>query len=87
MSDPIGAGPWSPAPVGSVEQGGDRARADGAATLADREGLAGIERDRLPSATVTCTVSPGIADAGAVEPPLPPASPKSSTPDTSVVRT
>jgi hypothetical protein len=43
-----GAGRGSPAPAGSVEQGGDRARADGAAALADREGLAGVERDRLP---------------------------------------
>ncbi len=37
----------SPAPAGSVEQGGYRARADGATALADREGLAGVERDRL----------------------------------------
>src|SRR6516165_4246949 len=42
-----GAGPGNPAPVDSVEQGGDRARADGAAALADGEGLAGVERDRL----------------------------------------
>ena len=39
--------PGSPAPAGSVEQGGYRARADGATALADREGLAGVERDRL----------------------------------------
>src|SRR5689334_8621945 len=42
-----GAGPGSPAPAGSVEQSGDRARADSAAALTDREGLAGVERDRL----------------------------------------
>jgi len=40
----------------------------------------------LPNATVTCTVYPGMAEATAAAP-LPPVLPKSSTPDTSVVRT
>ena len=38
----------------------------------------------LPSATVTCTVSPGAASAAA--PPVPLMPPRSSTPDTPVVR-
>jgi hypothetical protein len=64
-----------------------RCRADSAPALADREGLASIERDRLAKRDGDLHILPGMAEATAAAPPLPLMAPKSSTPDISVART